>query len=197
MADCDTPTISLPDITCLADLRTWGVQAEAALQAAVDHIIGCILDVEIPEMDICKAQDDLVECPIPCDSINFEGITWGDEGDVCQMPLPPTLGDYEFRHGVDTIGGPYGNAWRSTTVTFSTPFTTTCLWVGVTVEKDEACSPVVGAGPGACISGVDIDADGYDIVVQDYTATGCTVWIFRRTIECDCRPVFRYFAIGH
>jgi len=186
MSDCDTPTIDLPEITCIADLRTWGTQAESAIQAAVDHIIGCIQDFEIPEMDILKAKDDLVEDPLDCDMINFEGITYGDEGGVCQLPLPPTLGDYEFRHGTGLMTPAYGDAWMSTAIVFSTPFTSECL----------VMLPVVTAS-GGCPSGVNVDGNDYAIIVQEdkITANGCTVWIYREGDE-DCTVSFRYFAIG-
>lgn len=187
MADCDIPTIDLPEITCIADLRTWGTQAESAIQAAIDHVVGCIQDFEIPEMDILKAKDDLVEDPLDCDMINFEGITYGDEGGVCQLPLPPNLGDYEFRTGTGLITPAYSNAWRSTAIVFDTPFTSECLCV----------NPVVTASLG-CPSGVNVDGDNYSIIVQEdsITANGATVWIYRSDFDNECTVSFRYFAIG-
>lgn len=197
MADCDIPVVSLPDLTCVADLRAWGVQLESAMQAIVDHIVGCIQDFEIPQLDICVSKDDLVECPLGCDMVDFSGVTYAEEGGRCQLPNPPNLGDYEFRHGTAFRTPAFGDAWRSVAIEFSTPFTTTCLWLGPTMEYDQNCERQEGAPPTACISGVDIDGTGYSFVVQDYTATGCTVWIKREGIECDCEPVFRYFAVGH
>lgn len=187
MADCDIPTIDLPEITCVADLRTWGTQAESAIQAAIDHIVACILDVAIPEMDICAAKDDLVECPLDVDMINFEGIGWGDEGGVGQLPLPPNLGDYEFRHGTGLITPAYSNAWRSTAIVFSTPFSSECL----------VMLPVVTASLG-CPSGVNVDGNDYAIIVQEdtITANGCTVWIYRDDFDNECTVSFRYFAVG-
>ena len=187
MADCDTFVFSLPEITCVADLRTWGEQADAAIQAAIDHVIACIQDFEIPQLDICVSKDDLVECPLDCDMINFEGATYGEEGGVCQLPLPPNLGDYEFRTGTGLMTPAYGDAWSSTVIVFDTPFTSECLCV----------NPVVTASLG-CPSGVNVDGNDYAIIVQEdkITTTGCTVWIYRADFDNDCTVSFRYFAIG-
>jgi len=188
MADCDIPTISLPEITCLADLRTWGTQAEAVLQAAIDHIVGCIQDFEIPALDICVSKDDLVTCPLDCNMMNFEDATYADEGGVCVLPLPPNLGDYEFRHGTGLISPAYGDAWRSTAIVFDTPFTTELLHVSVTVTAS-----------GGCPSGVNVDGNDYAIIVQGdaMTVNGCTVWIYREDHDNDCTVAFTYFAVGN
>lgn len=187
MADCDTVVISLPEITCLADLKTWGTEAETVIQAAVDHIVGCIQDFEIPQLDICVSKDDLVECPLDCDMINFEGATYGETGGVCQLPNPPNLGDYEFRHGTGLISPAYGDAWRSTAIVFSTPFSSELLHVSVTVTASLGCP-----------SGVNVDGNDYAIIVQQdaMTVNGCTVWIYREDISDDCTVAFTYFAIG-
>jgi len=186
MADCDIPVISLPSITCLADLKEWGVQAEAALQAAIDHVVGCVQGFEIPDLDICVSKDDLITCPITCNMMDFEGATYADVGGVCQLPLPPNLGDYEFRHGTGLITPGYRNAWRSTAIVFSTPFTTELLHMAVTVTS----------APGGD-SGVDVNGEGYGIIVQldSMSANGCTVWIYRTGDE-DSTVTFTYFAIG-
>lgn len=193
MADCDTFVFSLPEITCVADLRTWGEQADAAIQAAIDHVIACIQDFEIPDLDICVSKDDLVECPIDCDMINFAGVTYAGEGGVCQLPLPPNLGDYEFRTGTGLITPPYGDAWSSTAIVFDTPFTSECLCVNPVVTRVYGCIPE-GCGP----SGVDVEGNDYAIIVQEssITSAGATVWIYREHFGCDCNVFFRYFAIG-
>ena len=185
MADCDTPTLSVPTLTCAADLVNWATDFVASMQAAINHVTGCIQDFEYPTCDICVIKDDLVNCPLVVDMMDFTDIAWADEGGIGVLPYPPTVGDYEFRHGSSIITPAYSEAWRSVAIVFDTPFSNELRYVGVTVTQS--------GGGGACAV---VGGNDYAIIVRDKTVTGCTVWIFRQDITMDCTVSFDYFAVG-
>lgn len=190
MADCDIPTISLPEITCLADLREWGVQAEAVIQAAVDHIVGCIQDFEIPQLDICVSKDDLVECPLDCDMINFEGATYGETGGPCRLPNPPNLGDLEFRWGKEQSAC-VSTGWVLDNVVFDTPFDTECHYVGITLNRayDSDCH----TEPGSAEQIMKV----YAPMVRGISATGFSVYFIGAESLASRKLTYFYFALGH
>ena len=199
MADCTSPTLSVPDLTCTSDLPTWATAFVAAAQAAVDHVVGCIQDFEYPTCDICVLKDDLVNCPLDVDTMDFTDIAWADEGGIGVMPYPPSIAGLAFRYGVGTIDrDAFHDAWRSVAITFDTPFATECVHVSVTCVSSTRCQGVPFPGP-SCSSGVDIVGAGYGIMVQASTisTTGCTVWIYRDDFDCECDVNFTYLAAGH
>ena len=187
MADCDSPTLSVPDLTCAADLSSWATDLVAAMQAAIDHVVGCVQDFEYPECDICVLKDDLVNCPLIPSMIDFADIAWDDEGGVGTMPYPPSISDYMFRHGTGIITPAYSEAWSSVAVPFDTPFPTQCLLVLPVVTQS-------GEGGETCAA---VGGNDYAIIVRDKTVAGCTVWIFRQDIDADCTVHFDYFAVGN
>jgi len=131
-------------------------------------------------------KDDLVDDPLDCDMINFEGATYGDTGGVCRLPNPANLGNLEFRYGSATISPAYGGgSWAAVAITFDPAFTSTL----------HVCLPVV-TGSFLCPSGVNIDGNDYAIMVKDKTAAGCTVWIYREDDTNDCTVTFDYLAVG-
>ena len=185
MADCDSPTLSVPDLTCAADLSSWATDLVAAMQAAIDHVVGCVQDFEYPTCDICVMKDDLVSCPLIPSMIDFGDIAWDTEGGVGTMPYPPSVSDYTFRHGTGIITPAYSEAWQSVAIVFSTPFPAELYSVHVTVTQS--------GGGGSCAA---VGGNDYAIIVRDKTVTGCTVWIFRQDITMDCTVSFDYFAVG-
>ena len=198
MADCTSPTLSVPDLTCTSDLPTWATAFVASVQAAIDHAVGCIQDFEYPQCDICVLKDDLVNCPLDVDMMDFTDIAWADEGGIGVLPYPPQSGDYEFRAGAGNITPSYGDAWRSTAITFDTPFPAQCVHVSVTPTKTYACASS-GHSSASCVSGVNIVGQGYGIMVQEdsISPTGCTVWIYRDDYDCNCSVSFTYLAAGY
>ena len=128
MADCGEITITAPTVTCESDLQTAFTEMAQQNQSAIDQLKACIESYELPECDICVLKDDLVDCPLDCDMIDFSGIQWGDEGDVCQLPYPNNL---VYRTGTETIDDLDGqdSDWPLFTFTFDTPFDTQCLGV--------------------------------------------------------------------
>ena len=188
---CEGFNLELPELTCISDIQAWMAAFMLTMQSGVDHIIACVNNIELPVLDICAIKDDLPSCPLDCDMMNFIGITYAEEGGVCQLPLPPNLGDFEFRTGTGLITPGYSNAWKSTAVVFDTPFTAECLCMNPVVTR------VFGEG---CPSGVDVEGNDLAIIVQEseITANGCVVYIYRADgNNRDCKVFFRYFAIGH
>jgi len=186
---CEAFSLEQPEITCVSDIQAWQAAFMLTMQAAIDHIIACMNNIELPVLDICALKDDLPACPIGCDSMNFEGATYGVEGAVCQLPLPPNIGELEFRWGTGLITPGYTH-WRSTAVVFDEPFTNECLCM---------CPVVTRVFGEECPSGVDVEGNDLAIVVQEdqITANGCVVWIYRHdSNERNCQVFFRYLAMG-
>jgi len=186
---CEGFNLELPELTCISDIQAWMAAFMLTMQAGVDHIVACVNNIELPYLDICVSKDDLIECPLDCDMLNFEGVTYAEEGGVCKLPFPPNLGDYEFRTGTGLITPGYTH-WKSTAVVFDEPFTNECLCVNPVVTR------VFGEG---CPSGVDVEGNDLAIIVQEgeITASGCVVWIYREDPNArNCKVFFRYFAIG-
>lgn len=187
---CEEFSLELPELTCVSDVQAFLAAFVLTMQAGLDHIIACVNNIELPVLDICVSKDDLVECPLDCDMINFEGATYGVEGGVCQLPLPPNLGEFEFRAGTGLITPGYSNAWSSTAVVFDTPFSNECLCMNPVVTR------VFGD---ECPSGVDVEGNDLAIIIQEgeITANGCTVWIYRADgNNRNCQVFFRYSALG-
>ena len=186
MADCTAPTLSVPTLGCFDNPQTWAADLVQEMQDAIDHLVGCIVDFEYPQCDICVMKSDLVDCPLAANMMDFATITWGEDGGQGVMPLPPSLANYEFRYGSGTVSPEYNQAWRSVAITFATPFPSTCHVV----------TPVVTGMPGGP-SGVDVNGILSGIVVRDKTAAGCTVWIYRYDSNMiDSVVNFDYFALG-
>jgi hypothetical protein len=197
MADCDSPTLSVPTLACVDDLPAWATALVASLQAAIDHVVGCVVDFAYPQCDICVLKDDLVSCPLIVSMIDFTDITYDDEGGVGVLPYPDRAG-LDFRYGTGTTAEHFFNTWRSAVVTFDTPFETECVWVGVTAVSEDPCYHSDEA-ENCEASGVHVE-EVQGIIVQEDTisTTGFTVW-FRRGSEdlsCSCYVNFRYLAAG-
>ena len=186
MADCESPTLSVPDLTCNSDIPTWATALVASLQAAIDHVVGCVQDAEVPQCDICSLKDDLASCPLIVNMIDFADIVYGAAGGVGVLPRPTTLSDYEFRNGTGTVTPAYSEAWRSVSIVFDEAFSTSCLYVGITVT----------AMPGGD-SGVDVNGTLGGIVVTEKSVTGFTVYIYRADLVNDSTVLFDYFAVGN
>ena len=189
MADCTSPTLSVPDLTCASDLPTWATALVAAMQAAIDHVVGCIQDFEYPTCDICVLKDDLVNCPLDVDMIDFTDIVYADEGGIGVLPNPP--GQMEHRYGTAQTPLPMGEefGWQSVAVVFSTPFPTTCHQVDVQVT---VADPVWTEMTGPQVARL------YHPIVQEdsITAAGFTVWFKSDEFGSLDYITFRYKAIG-
>jgi len=197
MADCTSPTLSVPDLTCTSDLPTWATALVASAQAAIDHVVGCIQDFEYPQCDICVLKDDLVNCPLDVDMMDFTDIAWADEGGIGVLPYPPQAGDYEFRSGVgettdrvcetgctvaDSIAG-----WAYVAIVFATPFPSTCVHVSVTPYDSFDCNG------GICGDAYQIRAPW----VINKSTTGCTVLIKGDEFAKSSKIRFTYLAAGY
>lgn len=130
MADCGDITISCPEITCQADMQAAFTELCQEAQTAIDALKACIESYELPECDICAMKDDLVDCPIDCDMVDFTGITYGDEAGVCQLPYPAQVSDLQFRYGnAITAQNNERCGWHYDDIAFDTAFDTQCLGV--------------------------------------------------------------------
>ncbi len=131
MADCDGYALPVPDINCFSDFEAFAQALTNTLQAAMDHIVGCVNDFQYPECDICVLKDDLVSCPLDCNMIDFEGITYGATGDVCRLPLP--TGGLQTRSGTGISDHRIVDAEEgvSVSVVFDTAFDTECVHVDI------------------------------------------------------------------
>ena len=189
MADCTSPTLSVPDLTCTSDLPTWATALVASAQAAIDHVVGCIQDFEYPQCDICVIKDDLVNCPLDVDMMDFTDIAWADDGGIGVLPYPP--GQMEHRYGTAQTPLPMGEAfgWQSVAVTFSTPFPTICHQVDVQVT----C-----AGPVWTVTtGIQVAMLYHPIVQEDSIGvTGFVVWFKSDEFGASDYITFRYKAVG-
>ena len=192
MADCTSPTLSVPDLTCTSDLPTWATALVASTQAAIDHVVGCIQDFEYPTCDICVLKDDLVNCPLDVDMMDFTDIVYADEGGIGVLPNP--LGGVEHRYGTGRTALAFDedDPWQSVVVTFSTPFDTECNIAVVQITSVHK--------PWTVTSGVQVARIHSPIVQEDsITANGFTVWFKSDEVvdEADEEWVtFRYVAIG-
>jgi hypothetical protein len=150
MADCDGFTLPVPDINCFSDLEAFAQALTNSLQAGLDHVVACVNDFEYPECDICVLKDDLKKCPLDCQMIDFIGVTYAEEGDVCILPLP--TGGLQTRSGTGVSDHRIVDAEEgvSISVVFDTPFDTECVHVdlectNVIENKMELMHPIVTA----------------------------------------------------
>lgn len=179
MADCDTPTLSVPVLTCAADLPNWATQLVASMQAAINQAIGCIQDFEYPECDICVLKDDLVNCPLDVDMIDFTDIAWADDGGIGVMPYPTQAG-LDFRYGTGTWVN-VTDGWVSVAIVFDTPFANEAY--GITIQPQ-----LYSEGTGFYQT--------YNSHVTALTVNGATVWIIMAEADEDRDLPFYYLAWG-
>ena len=166
MADCDSIVLTPVGLTCHDDVEAWSEELLTQLQSAFDHVINCIRDFELPQLDICVLRDDLIECPLTArEMIDFSGISWG-EGGIGTLPLPPgSSGGLEFRYGSGTVAGVNDGDWASAAITFDEPFSNQCLGVLVTLKEYESGG------------GVFHLFKTYQPIVRDITTSGFVVWM--------------------
>lgn len=191
MAYCGEFSLELAELPCIADIGAWSAALVQTMQAGLDHVIACINNVVLPAMDICVLKDDLIECPLTCEMMDFTDIAYGDDGGVGVLPYPPGLGDLEFRYGVKTTGTRIGSSLPTVgdVVTFDTPFSNSCLYVGVTVERAFNCDP-------GSSGGMDL-IRMHDHMLRIQSPTGFTVYFANDEFETDCYLTYRYFAVGN
>lgn len=191
MADCDSPTLSVPDLTCAADILTWATTLVAAMQAALDHIVGCVQDVEIPQCDGCALKDDFVICPLTVNMIDFSDVAYDTDGDVGVLPFPPSIAGYAFRAGTGITSGRIDQGtWAPFSITFDEPFDTECLHVSIMPTG------ISGEVPGCSCEGDPISMLN-GIYVLTRTITGCTGYIAGDEFDCQAYVEFTYLAVGN
>ena len=189
MADCTAPTLSVPTLGCFDNPQTWAGDLVQEMQDAIDHLVGCIVDFEYPQCDICVMKSDLVDCPLAANMMDFATITWGEDGGQGVMPLPPNLGDLDFRYGTgQTECTGEGYPTDTIVITFDTPFDTECLFADVVYgEATDCCEGSSG--------GINV-IHMYSALVRNITAAGFTFWPCDDSFGISCKVSYRYFALG-
>ena len=191
MADCDGYALPVPEITCASDLETWANTLVNELQNAIDHVIGCIKEFEYPECDICALKDDLVNCPLDCNMIEFTGVTYGEEAGVCRLPSP--IGGLQPRYGsgITAVAIDSGSDWTvgAVDIVFDTPFDTECVFAKVQITSCHQVVTTPTPGPNC--------GRHYHQIVQEELITKTGFRVMFKTIETDDHWVtFRYIAWG-
>ena len=197
MADCVVPTLSVPDLTCISDLPTWAAALVNEIQSGLNHMVGCIEDFEYPQCDICVLKDDLVECPISVQMIDFSGISYDDDAGIGVLPKPESLEGLIFKYGIRTTdkftnqNGP----WADLAVTFDEPFPNSCEYIGITcLEAVGDRNPYPDWEEG-CAGGFNL-MPVHAPFVRDKTAAGFTAWFLGNDYDCEARIKFMFLAAG-
>jgi len=190
MADCTAPTLSVPTLGCYDDPKTWATALVAEIQTAIDHVVGCVTDFEYPQCDICVMMEDLVDCPLTANMIDFSAVTWDEDGEQGVMPYPDSLSDYAFRTGTGaTATGITQGGFTTVAIVFSSSFANTCEHVGITPTS------VFAEDPSACGGGLDV-TKLFETFVITKTKDGFTALFQSDHSGCSCKINFTYFAIG-
>ena len=193
MGDCGSFSLDLEELTCTGDIRAWTAALLAREQAAIDHLIACIHNVILPELDICVLKDDLPHCPADAVTmVSFELVTYGEEGDIGVLPYPDRVGEFEFRTGLKQSPCVSCDAWTLDTVVFDTPFPNDCVFVDVVVDKAQDLDCPTSVPP----SGANV-MQIHAPLVRSLSKTGFSVYFCGDDFGASRKLTYRYFAAGN
>jgi len=186
MADCNDFTISIGDLSCTENPKAWATALVAQVQAFIDQVVACIRDAPATWCDICAMKAALLQCPLSCNTINFEGIQYAEEAGICRIPWPTIL---DARYGKAVSPAMELDGWVEVNVLFDRPFTTECVFAEVQITSCHEVITTPTPGPNC--------GRHWEPIIQEetITKTGFTVWF--KTLEPTTHYVtFRWMAWG-